>query len=291
MTKLTPRMVNRLRQMVGYLTRCPGGASFLSWAYFLLTRSRAGKAVRIFWEGKSWYRVEPKILIPLGPFFPLGTGIARYGQPNGEEIFGPRRGWWFRHYQPLEGDTILDIGAGMGEDTWVFSCAVGQSGRVIAVEAHPTTYQILKDFIRYNHLTNVAPYFGAASSNSGEAIITDLPMSDWQLNSVSLGANIAPVGGHRVPTFRLDDLAAIKGISKFSFMKMNIEGAETLALEGARSLLSKTSRICVCCLDFLGPSTATKTDVCRLLQAAGFDLFFTGTESPPYERDFVYGKK
>ena len=245
----------------------------------------------IFFGGRSWYRVEPKVLIPLGPLWPLGTGIARYGLPNGEEIFGPRRKWWFRHYQPMEGDKILDIGAGMGEDAWVFSHAVGKRGRVIAVEAHPGTYQILQDFARHNRLTNVDPYFGAASKNSGQAIITDRPMSDWQLNFVSFDPNTSPVAGHRIPAFRLDDLESVIKFPRVAFIKMNIEGAETLALEGARSTLTKTQHICVCCHDFLGPKTATKAEVCRLLRACGFDLFFTEANSPPYERDFVYGKK
>jgi len=291
MKKVRPLILDWLRCVAGCLARCPGGAVLLSLAYFLLCQWREGRSAGVFWGGKSWYRVEPKVLIPLGPLFPLGTGIAGYGLPNGEEIFGPRRKWWFRHYQPMEGDKILDIGAGMGEDTWVFSHAVGEGGRVIAVEAHPTTCQILRDFIRYNRLTNVDSFFGAVSDNSGHAIITDRPMSDWQLNSVSFGLNASPVAGTRVPAFRLDDLESAMGFSRIAFIKMNIEGAEGLALKGARFTLSKTQHICVCCHDFLGPATETKAEVCQLLRACGFDLFFTDAASPPYERDFVYGKR
>jgi len=280
-----------LRQVFRIMTWFPGGACLLSLFYFFLSGVKGGRSMRVFWDGHGWCRVEPKVLIPLGPLFPLGTGIARDGLPNGEEIFGPRRKWWFRHYQPMEGDKILDIGSGMGEDTWVFSHAVGKRGRVIAVEAHPGTYQILRDFIRYNRLTNVDSYCGAVSMNSGQAIITDRPMSDWQLNSVSFDPNASPVAGHRVSAFRLDDLESVIGFSRIAFIKMNIEGAEALALEGARSTLFKTQHICVCCHDFLGPTTATKADVCRLLRACGFNLFFTDVNSPPYERDFVYGKR
>lgn len=285
------RIKNWLQHVAGWGVHLPGGAGFFSLAYFLLSKCLAGRSVAIFWEGNSWYRIEPKVLIPLGPLFPVGTGIARHGLPNGEEIFGPRRKWWFRHYRPAEGDTILDIGAGMGEDAWVFSHAVGTKGRVIAVEAHPATYQILQDFIRYNRLTNIDPRFGAVSKESGHAMITDRPKSDWQLNSVSFGPGATPETGYRVPAFRLDDLVFALESPRVAFMKMNIEGAEVLALEGAQLALAKTQHICVCCHDFLGPATATKKDVCRLLQACGFDLFFTDAGSPPYEQDFVYGKK
>ena len=45
--------------------------------------------------------------------------------------------YWLQHYRPQEGDVIVDVGAGRGEDTVTFSRAVGQTGRVIAIEAHP----------------------------------------------------------------------------------------------------------------------------------------------------------
>lgn len=280
-----------LRRLIEVLARCPSGAYLLSLLYFCVSTWKTGKPVKVFWDGRGWYRIENKVWIALGPVSPLGTGIARLGLSNGEEIFGPRRKWWFRYYQPVMGDKILDIGAGMGEDAWVFSRAVGERGRILAVEAHPTTYQILRDFIHYNRLPNVDPYFGAACNHPGRAIITDRPMSDWQLNSLSFGQNTSMTAGHGVPAFRLDDLEPVIGFPRIAFIKMNIEGAEALALEGAQHTLSKTQHICVCCHDFLGPATATKAEVCRILRASGFHLFFTEATSPPYERDFVYGKR
>ena len=39
---------------------------------------------------------------------------------------------------------ILDIGAGVGEDTLAFSKDVGPGGRVLSVEAHPGTFRMLE---------------------------------------------------------------------------------------------------------------------------------------------------
>jgi hypothetical protein len=47
---------------------------------------------------------------------------------------------FFWGYRPRAGDTILDIGAGLGEETLTFSRAVGDQGQVICVEAHPRTF-------------------------------------------------------------------------------------------------------------------------------------------------------
>jgi len=280
-----------LRFLAGLLSRIPSGAYLLSLLYFYTSIVRTGRRVKVFCDGRGWYRVENKVWIALGPIFPLGTGLARDWQPDGEDVFALRRKWWVRHYHPHDGDVILDVGAGLGEDTWVFSKAVGPKGKVVSVEAHPTTFQFLKDFVRYNHLHNVVPCFFAASGAGGSVIISDNPPEDWQLNSISSVDFSSSQQGHRVPAQRIDDLAFISQIPRLAFMKMNIEGAELLALEGAEKTLAKTQHVCVCCHDFLGPASQTKQRVVQNLSRAGFVLYDSPPGSPPYEQDFVYGRK
>ena len=47
-----------------------------------------------------------------------------------EKYFRDVQDYWFHAYKPESGDIIVDIGAGRGEDVFVFSKAVGPSGRV-----------------------------------------------------------------------------------------------------------------------------------------------------------------
>jgi FkbM family methyltransferase len=56
---------------------------------------------------------------------------------------------------PKPGDTIVDIGAGRGEDDLAFSQAVGPTGKVLAVEAQPRSFRMLKAFCEVNDLRNV----------------------------------------------------------------------------------------------------------------------------------------
>ena len=288
---LKVRVRSCFRRAAQIMTWLPGGASLLSFFYFCLSSWKGGRPLRIFWDGHGWYRVESKVSIPLGPNFPAFSGLVRHALPEGDEIFSLRRKWWFRHYHPKQGDVILDIGAGYGEDTWVFAQAVGPEGRVLSVEAHPSTFLFLTSFIRYNRLPNVVPLSVAVSRTGGYVSISDHEAEDWQLNSISLSPPHRSPRGHRVPAQRIDEIPFVHQCPRVAFLKMNIEGAEVLALEGAPEALSRTQQVCICCHDFLGPATATKQAVCRLLQAAGFELFFTPSDSPPYERDFVYGKK
>ena len=43
--------------------------------------------------------------------------------------------FWFHAYRPVPGDIVLDIGAGIGTATRVFSEAVGEHGRVLAIDS------------------------------------------------------------------------------------------------------------------------------------------------------------
>jgi len=180
----------------------------------------------------------------------------------------------------------VDVGAGMGEDAYVYSRAAGNTGRVVAIEAHPATFSTLAAFVRLNHLANIATLHVAASNTRETLVISSLPDGDWQCNSIMGGASH---GGAEVQAVPLDEIDVIAARPVVDFIKMNIEGAEVLALRGAERTLAKTRHICVCCHDFLGDETRTKDQVCSILEQAGFALSFTSPHSPPYERDFVYG--
>ena len=177
----------------------------------------------------------------------------------------------------------------MGEDTYVFSKAVGQNGSVLAIEAHPSTFKALSLFLQLNEIKNIKAENIAASNTNGTLWLSSLPDDGWQCNS--LICNKDSENKVKVSTLQLDKLPDIMSKKTIAFIKINIEGAEVLALEGARQTLEKTKHICVCCHDFLGSSTQTKNDVCSILVQAGFTLSFTSPDSPPYERDFVYGTK
>ncbi len=83
---------------------------------------------------------------------------------------------FFWGYHPRLGDVVMDVGAGVGEETLTFSRAVGPGGRVICMEAHPRTLRCLEKLIEYNHLTNVTAVHEAATEPScAVATIRRLP--------------------------------------------------------------------------------------------------------------------
>ena len=96
--------------------------------------------------------------------------------------------YWFHVYQPQPGDVIVDIGAGRGEDVFAFSKAVGRTGHVWAIEAHPTSYTMLGRFCRAERPGQCAPREHGVDAQAMLHIET-LPV--WESNFVRGGEAIA----------------------------------------------------------------------------------------------------
>jgi FkbM family methyltransferase len=154
--------------------------------------------------------------------------------------------YWFYLYKPQLGDTIVDIGAGRGEDTFVFSRAVGPGGRVWAIEPHPVSFDVLQRLCRFNRLDNVTVLPYACLDQPGNVEIESLPV--WESNYVRAPRSSGTA--QAVQGVRFDDLAAECGIDRIHFLKMNIEGAERQALRGCRKALQRARYVSIAAHDF-----------------------------------------
>jgi FkbM family methyltransferase len=191
-------------------------------------------------------------------------------------------------YVPREGDVVFDVGAGVGTATLLFSRLVGDTGRVVALEAHPDTHRWLTRLCRLNGLDNVAALQLAASDAEGELSMTDLDAHVGNTVVTSQGA------GTKVPARRIDDIAHDLGITDVDLLKMNIEGAETLAIRGMEGLVERTRHVCISCHDFLAERGGsermrTKADVRAFLLERGFRLTTREDAPEPWTRDYLYG--
>jgi FkbM family methyltransferase len=199
-----------------------------------------GVDIEILWEGMWMRRVgphyfpEPELLQVEQPKWLQSPDTAAIYLRDAED-------YWFHVYKPNAGDVIVDIGAGRGEDVFAFSRAAGTSGRVIAIEPHPVSFQVLERFCERNGLQNVTTINCACVDEPGNLQIETLPV--WQSNYVRTGEpspTSFPVKG-----VRFDDLCAEYGIDRIDFLKMNIEGAERVALPGCRNALRRSRYVCI----------------------------------------------
>jgi FkbM family methyltransferase len=190
--------------------------------------------------------------------------------------------YWFHVYKPKPGDTIVDIGAGRGEDVFAFAPAVAPGGHVWAIEPHPVSFLALQKLCEWNKLPNVTTLNYACVEEPGMLQIETLPV--WESNFVRPGD--ATATSHAVRGVRFDDLAREQGIGEIDFLKMNIEGAERHALPGCVEALKRTRQVCVAAHDFRaargeGESFRTLAFVKEFLSGLGFRLI-TRDDDPRY---------
>jgi len=126
-----------------------------------------------------------------------------------------------------KGDTLIDIGAGVGEFAVLASKLVGNNGKVIAIEPSPDDFNTLLINLKNNFCNNVIP-LNMAISDKREKIKLQFKGKTFESNADSL-ANILR---------NLDT-----GYRKIRFMKMDIEGGERLAIPSSLEIIKN--------LDFL----------------------------------------
>lgn len=270
----------------------PGGRFILAKAATASAQRITRSGVQIAYRGGRWTHRTGPCLEFMGPSFNYTREIFRTWRERIEAYAAETREYWLRFYEPKAGDTIVDAGAGHGEDTLTFSRLVGPSGRVIAVEAHPLSFKALKNFCRLNRLSNVTPVHLALMDKPGQVRIIE--SEAWMENRVT--SNGEPTSNLSAPAGTLDDLCRRLGIQEISFLKMNIEGAERYALLGADKTMPHIQHICVACHDFRadqghGEQFRTRALAEQFLSHHGFAIRRRADDPRDYIRDHIFGLK
>lgn len=124
------------------------------------------------------------------------------------------------------GQTVIDLGAYSGFTSLLFKEAVGDSGRVLAVEADTVNLASLhRNLENYRKLTGSAPLVAETAVWSHNRGIQFL--SEGNLGSAA--ASLMQRGGtevRHVPSATLSDLAESFELGEVAFLKADIEGAE-----------------------------------------------------------------
>lgn len=268
----------------------PGGRFLLGKVATSYLRQSGGDGVEFVYVGGMWTRRVGPDFFPDGSRFDYVFADFERWKRQSEIYSSDTTEFWLQHYQPQQGDIIVDVGAGRGEDTLTFSRAVGESGRVIAIEAHPLSFAILKNFCRLNRLANVTALQLALMDKAGTVKISESE-SSWMENTIESREDAT---GIPVRAATLDDLCEENRIANIAFLKMNIEGAERNAFLGMKSVMPRIGQICVACHDFRsdlghGEHFRTRAFVERFLGDYGFTLVSRPDDPRDYVRDHVFG--
>jgi len=257
-------------------TTAPGrwGLAGLAMGYVAVTRRRR---CRVRPSGDHWVHEWSTGVI---------TDLILTSRPP-EDWDADTRDVAFHRYAPRVGDVALDVGAGVGHETRLLSRLVGDTGRVVAIEANPRVYRCLVDMVERNGLRNVTCLHVAVNDVAGTVHFADA--------EDHLGNALSTTGTVEVVATTLDAVVQDLGLERVDFLKMNIEGAERPALRGMRATLPRVAHACISCHDFLAdaggdPATRTSADVRALLTAAGMTVE-DRRDPRPWVADYLYGSR
>ncbi len=139
--------------------------------------------------------------------------------------------------QIKKGMQILDIGANIGYYTIQFSSRVGNMGQVHAFEPIEYNHKLLSQNVELNSLTNVVCNRLALSSKAGQQKIFFNASDNTGMSSFAQLSSQATAEVVTVTT--VDQYLQSRAITAVDLIKIDVEGAELLVLQGAEQTLSQ----------------------------------------------------
>lgn len=132
------------------------------------------------------------------------------------------------------GKVFIDVGANLGIYSLVASKILGDSGQVIALEPSTQSFPVLQENIKRNKFANVSAFPLAASQKRGTARLYRGPNPGFN----SLGKDPSwKEETEDVLTDSLDAFLSQAGINRVDLIKIDVQGAEELVLQGAINIL------------------------------------------------------
>lgn len=134
-----------------------------------------------------------------------------------------------------DGDTVIDAGACWGDTAVYFAQRAGNAGKVYSFEFEDRNLEVFRKNLEYN------PTFAGAVCIKQNAV-WDKSNEKLTFDDGGPGTSLLNQGKpglNEVTTISIDDLATDEGLKRVDFIKMDIEGAEGKALEGAIETIKK----------------------------------------------------
>jgi FkbM family methyltransferase len=136
------------------------------------------------------------------------------------------------------GDMAIDIGANIGFFSMLMAERVGPTGHVCAFEPLPRNASLLEQSVAENDFqTRITVARAAIGDRPGSLeLISPIFTNNWGGPYLRTGSAVVPPEHETtvVPVIKLDDHPLQRPVS---FIKLDAEGAEMLALRGAKTLL------------------------------------------------------
>ncbi len=177
---------------------------------------------------------------------------------------------------------VVDIGANIGYYTLIFAKLVGREGKVIAFEPESRNFQLLKKNVTINGYSDTVRLEQKAVSNRDGKQKLYLNQKNFGGHRINESSYCSQDSLQVIETISLDKYLASNNSNHIDFVKMDIEGAEYLALEGMHSILrqSHSLRLMVAFHPpFIREYGYAPEQVIEFLRNNGFRIYFIDPRS------------
>ncbi|MEJ0061857.1 MAG: FkbM family methyltransferase [Alphaproteobacteria bacterium] len=175
-----------------------------------------------------------------GPY--IGKCFDLYGEYSETEV-----GMMRAFVRP--GDTVLDIGANIGDLTVPLSQMAGPTGRIYAVESHPDVFNILCANLALNQIGNVIPLNAFMRASEGAAVKEEFVRKDRESKAVAI-----------------DELA----LDSCRLIKIDVDGNELDVLMSGAKTIAKLRPV----LYFENDVREKSKDLLDYTLSLGYDLYW-----------------
>ena len=182
---------------------------------------------------------------------------------------------------------IIDVGANIGLFTVLFSKLISKDQRVLAIEPTSSAFNYLNMNISKNHVKNsVITFNGIASNKKGVFQLNTIPGKE-EYSSVGMKLVHPAIANQKFKTVEvagdtIDNLVITNQMTP-GFIKIDVEGYEYSAIEGAKNTLIKFKPVIMTELDdrLLSNCGHTSEEVISLIESIGYNVFDVSKMSKP----------
>jgi FkbM family methyltransferase len=145
-----------------------------------------------------------------------------------------------------EGEIFVDVGANVGHYT-LKAATYHPEVKIISIEAHPKNYKALCRNVSCNRFSNIITINKAVSDKKGKVTLYEHITDDNRVltDDFSIQADHNKKSSVVVDSDTIDNILKEIKIGSADVLKMDIEGAEVMALKGATETLDKLRKIIV----------------------------------------------
>ncbi|MEZ5528807.1 MAG: FkbM family methyltransferase [Porticoccaceae bacterium] len=176
------------------------------------------------------------------------------------------------------GDVCVDVGGNVGIYSLNFAKLCTPTGRVYVVEPISRNRLVIMLAAEINSLPNISVFPYALSSGEGEVEL-EIPSVDGAYAFIRpVGASGAP-GTTKIRSLAFSKLLEEEHIERVDILKIDVEGAEKLVLDGALEVLAdkcKRPRVMMIELvdEFLGRYGSTVAEVLSIMGGIGYSAYY-----------------